>query len=281
MRLATLKDNSVVMITKSGVINLNQLGFNGSMLGLILAGGNELERIKSKASEITGGEALKPESLSAPIKNPSKIVGIGLNYSDHANETGLEIPKSPLIFAKFSSSIIGPADPIIIPEAVTKKVDYEAELGVIIGKRAKNVLPKDSLDYVFGYSIINDISARDIQFGDKQWTRGKSLDTFCPIGPVIVSKDEIHDPQNLEIGCEVNGEILQQSNTKNMIFSVAELISELSHSFTFEPGDVIATGTPGGVGYKRNPPIYLKRGDIVRTWIKGIGEMINQVDSVK
>ncbi len=279
MRLATLKDNSVAIITSSGAVSLRQIGFSGNMLDLILAGNDELSRIKQEAMKVNGGEKLQPDSLSAPLKNPPKIVAIGLNYSDHASETGMEVPKSPLIFAKFSSSITGSSEPIIIPGAVTRKVDYEAELGVIIGKRTKNVLIEDSLDCVFGYTIINDISARDIQFADKQWTRGKSLDTFCPMGPVVVTKDEIPNPQDLELGCEVNGEILQQSSTKFMIFSVAELISLLSNSFTFEPGDIIATGTPGGVGYKRNPPVYLKNGDTIRTWITGIGEMINPVVS--
>lgn len=279
MRFAALKDNSLVLISKSGITELDNLGFKGMMLDLILAGSNELKRIESEASKITKGDKLNPESLAAPITNPSKIVAVGLNYSDHANETKMEVPKAPLIFSKFNSSITGPSDPILIPLGLTQKVDYEAELGVVIGKRAKNVPLEDALDYVFGYTVINDVSARDIQFSDKQWTRGKSLDTFCPMGPVIVSKDELPDPQNLEIGCEVNGQILQQSNTKYMIFSVAELISRLSHSFTFEPGDIIATGTPGGVGYSRTPPVFLKSGDIVRTWIKGIGELMNKVES--
>ncbi len=278
MKLASLKDGSVVLITGKEFIYLKQLGFNGSMLDLISEGDNELKRIKVEADKIHEWAELNSESLSAPVKNPSKIVAVGLNYFDHASETGMEIPKSPLIFSKFSSSITGPYDPIIIPGSVTRKVDYEAELGVVIGKRARNVLIEDSLNYVFGYTIINDVSARDIQFADKQWTRGKSLDTFCPMGPVIVTRDEIADPQKLELGCEINGEMLQQGSTKYMIFGVAELISSLSHSFTFEPGDVIATGTPGGVGYKRNPPVYLKQGDKVRAWIKGIGEMINHVE---
>jgi len=277
MRFATLRDHTLVLITDSGIVDLKKIGFNGNMLDLISEGDKELKRIEEEAKKIKPIEKLKQESIAAPIYNPSKIVAIGLNYSDHANETKMEVPKSPLIFAKFSSSITGPSDPIVIPINLTQKVDYEAELGVLIGKRAKNVPLEEALDYVFGYTIINDISARDIQFGDKQWTRGKSLDTFCPMGPVIVTKDEIPDPQELEIGCEVNGIILQQSNTKYMIFGVAELISRLSFSFTFEPGDIIATGTPGGVGYSRTPPFYLKKDDVVRTWVKGIGELINNV----
>ena len=277
MRFATLKNNTLVIVSKKGIIPLPRLGFAESMLDLINSGDEKIERIKNSIEEIDKGILVEADSFAAPLTNPSKIVAIGLNYFDHAKESKMEIPNSPLVFAKFNNSITGPKDPIIIPNKITKEVDYEAELGVVIGKRTKNISKVDALDYVFGYTVLNDISARDIQFGDKQWVRGKSLDTFCPIGPVIVTKDEIADPQNLEIGCEVNGEILQHDNTKNMIFSVAEIISRLSTSFTFEPGDIIATGTPSGVGFSRKPPIFLKHGDVVKTWIKGIGEMINPV----
>ena len=234
-----------------------------------------MEKIRRFGKKNKKNIVLSHKTLDAPLRNPSKIVAIGLNYFDHAKESKMEIPKSPLVFAKFNNSITGPTDPIIIPKEITEQVDYEAELGVIIGKRAKNIEKEKALEYVFGYTIINDVSARDIQFSDKQWVRGKSLDTFCPMGPVIATKDEIPDPQNLELGCSVNGVALQQDNTKNMIFSVAELISQLSFSFTFEPGDIIATGTPSGVGFSRTPPVFLKSGDVVCTWIKGIGE-INQ-----
>ncbi len=279
MRFATLKNNSAAAVTKNGIVSLSKINFTGSMLELIRLGNEELIRIE-KLIENLKGNPLEEKSLSAPLSNPSKIVGIGLNYFDHAKESKMDIPKSPLVFAKFSSSIIGPTDNIVIPGKVTNQVDYEVELGVVIGKYTKNISTEEALEHVFGYTILNDISARDIQFGDKQWVRGKSLDTFCPIGPVIVTKDEIPDPQNLELGCEVNGELLQHDNTKNMIFSVAELISQLSYSFTFEPGDIIATGTPSGVGFSRKLPIFLKHGDVVRTWIKGIGELINPVIKV-
>ena len=281
MRFATLKNNSVVIVSKIGIIPLTRIGFAGSLFDLIISGDEKIERIKNSIDEISNGILIDADSIAAPYTNPSKIVAIGLNYFDHAKESKMDIPKSPLVFAKFNNSITGPTDPIIIPKKVTNQVDYEAELGVVIGRRAKNISKEKALDYVFGYTVLNDISARDIQFGDKQWVRGKSLDTFCPIGPVIVTRDEITDPQNLEIGCEVNGEQLQHDNTKNMIFSVAEIISQLSHSFTFEPGDIIATGTPSGVGFSRKPPIYLKHGDVVKTWIKGIGELINPVVEVE
>jgi 2-keto-4-pentenoate hydratase/2-oxohepta-3-ene-1,7-dioic acid hydratase in catechol pathway len=247
------------------------------MRELIDAGHTEWVKLKNSVIEIRKDIILSHKTFDAPLRNPSKIVAIGLNYFDHAKESNMEIPKSPLVFAKFNNSITGPTDPIKIPTEITQQVDYEAELGVIIGKRTKNIEKEKALEYVFGYTILNDVSARDIQFSDKQWVRGKSLDTFCPMGPVIVTIDEIPDPQNLEIGCSVNGVTLQQDNTKNMIFSVAELISQLSRSFTFEPGDIIATGTPSGVGFSRKPPVFLKPGDVVCTWIKGIGELMNPV----
>jgi 2-keto-4-pentenoate hydratase/2-oxohepta-3-ene-1,7-dioic acid hydratase in catechol pathway len=277
MRVATLKDGSAVAVTKNGIIPFIQAGFSGSVRDLIEAGEIEWEKLKDSVIRIKKDIILAHKTFDAPLKNPSKIVAIGLNYFNHAKESNMEIPKSPLVFTKFNNSITGPTDPIVIPNGITSQVDYEAELGVIIGKRAKNILKENALEYVFGYTILNDVSARDIQFSDKQWVRGKSLDTFCPMGPVIVTKDEIPNPQNLGLGCSVNGVTLQQDNTKNMIFSVAELISQLSYSFTFEPGDIIATGTPSGVGFSRTPPIFLKPGDVVCTWIKGIGEIINPV----
>jgi 2-keto-4-pentenoate hydratase/2-oxohepta-3-ene-1,7-dioic acid hydratase in catechol pathway len=277
MRLATLKDDSTVAISKKGIIPLTKLGFEGSMRKLIEAGETEWERIENAIHGIKKDFNLSHKTLDAPIKDPSKVVAIGLNYFDHAKESKMEIPNFPLVFAKFNNSITGPTDPIIIPSKITQQVDYEAELGVIIGKRAKDVIQDNVLEYIFGYTIINDVSARDIQFSDKQWVRGKSIDTFCPMGPVIVTKNEIADPQNLELGCSLNGKTLQQDNTKNMIFSITELISQLSYSFTFEPGDIIATGTPSGVGFSRKPPVFLKAGDVVYTWVKGIGELINPV----
>jgi 2-keto-4-pentenoate hydratase/2-oxohepta-3-ene-1,7-dioic acid hydratase in catechol pathway len=277
MRLATLKNGHTVVITAKSILPLRKLGFNGNLLDLIIAGKNELEKIKNKIINVNESIIIAAEGLAAPYKNPPKIVAIGLNYLDHANEAKMQTPKTPLAFAKYPSSIIGPTDDIIIPTAVTKKVDYEVELAVVIGKEAKNVSMEKALDYVFGYTILNDISARDVQFSESQWVRAKSIDSFCPLGPVIVTADEIPNPQNLELGCEVNGKIMQSDSTKNMIFNVASLISILSHSFKFEPGDIIATGTPSGVGFSRKPPVFLKTGDIVKSWIKGIGEMINQV----
>jgi len=224
------------------------------------------------------GDAGRPISgvrLAPPVPDPTKVVAIGLNYADHAAEQGTPPPDRPLVFAKFPSSIVGPGDPIRWDRSLTDQVDYEAELGVVIGRRARNVSEKDALDHVFGYTCLNDVSARDLQFGDKQWVRGKSLDTFCPIGPWVVTADEIPDPQALRIECLVNGEVLQSSTTAQMIFGVRELISQLSHAFTFEPGDIIATGTPVGVGIFRKPQRLLRDGDVVTIRIEGIGDLVN------
>ena len=182
-----------------------------------------------------------------------------------------------MIFAKFPSSVIGPFDDITWDPALTNEVDYEVELGVVIGKKARRVSEADALDYVFGYTVINDISARNLQFGDKQWVRGKSLDTFCPVGPAIVTSDEIPDPQKLAVRCLVNDNVMQTSNTEQMVFGVRELVSYCSQAFTLEPGDLIATGTPGGVGVFRKPPFFLKDGDVVVTEVEHVGRIRNVV----
>jgi acylpyruvate hydrolase len=216
--------------------------------------------------------------LRAPVPLPGKVVCAGLNYRDHAQESGQPIPTSPILFAKFANAVIGPGEEIEIPP-ITVQVDYEAELGVVIGRRAQAVSVAESLDYVLGYTCLNDVSARDLQFADGQWMRGKSLDTFCPIGPWIVTTDEIPDPQALGIRCLVNGRVLQDSSTKQMVFSVAELVSFISQGITLEPGDLIATGTPPGVGFARKPPVWLVPGDVVAVEIEGIGVLENPVAS--
>ena len=186
------------------------------------------------------------------IPRPGKIVCVGLNYRDHAAEGGQDLPKAPLLFAKWPNTLIGDGEPIVLPPESTQ-VDYEAELGVVIGAKAKRVSERDALDHVAGYTCVNDVSARDLQFADGQWTRGKSPDTFCPVGPRLVPREEIADPQALAIRCLVNGEALQDSSTAQMIFSVAEIIAYTSQVITLEPGDLIATGTPAGVGVFRDP----------------------------
>jgi 2-keto-4-pentenoate hydratase/2-oxohepta-3-ene-1,7-dioic acid hydratase in catechol pathway len=214
--------------------------------------------------------------MPLPIERPSKIVCVGLNYRDHAEEQGVALPEAPLLFAKWPNALIGPGEPIVLP-AAAREVDYEAELGVVIGTAAKGVDAADALDHVRGYLPLNDVSARDLQFADKQWTRGKSPDTFCPIGPRLVPREEVEDPQALAIRCTVNGETLQDSSTSLMIFSVAEIIAYVSEVITLEPGDLIATGTPAGVGVFRDPKVLLKDGDEVTVEIEGLGALTNPV----
>jgi 2-keto-4-pentenoate hydratase/2-oxohepta-3-ene-1,7-dioic acid hydratase in catechol pathway len=210
------------------------------------------------------------------IERPGKIICVGLNYRDHAEETGADLPKAPLLFAKWANTLIGPGDPIVIPPEV-HEADYEAELGVVIGRTTSRVSEAEALDAVRGYICVNDVSARDLQFGDGQWTRGKSVDTFCPVGPELVPREQVEDPQALGIRCLVNGETLQDSTTANMIFSVAEIISYVSRTVTLEAGDLIATGTPAGVGIARDPKVLLKDGDEVTIEIDGLGRLTNPV----
>jgi 2-keto-4-pentenoate hydratase/2-oxohepta-3-ene-1,7-dioic acid hydratase in catechol pathway len=211
------------------------------------------------------------------IIRPGKIVCVGLNYRDHAQEGGAELPTAPLLFAKWPNTLIGPGDPIVVPPEATQ-VDYEAELGVVIGTTARRVSERDALDHVEGYVCVNDVTARDLQFGDGQWTRGKSPDTFCPVGPRLVAREEIDDPQALGIRCIVNGRTMQDSSTAQMIFSVAEIIAYTSQVITLEPGDLIATGTPAGVGVFRDPKVLLQDGDEVSVEIDGLGTLTNPVE---
>jgi len=211
-----------------------------------------------------------------PAVFPSKIMAIGRNYADHAAEGGAELPKAPLLFNKLPNALSAHNAPIVLP-AISEKVDYEAELAVIIGRQAKRVAESNALDHVFGYSLINDVSARDLQFGDGQWTRGKSLDTFAPLGPFITTRDEIEDVQALKIEGALNGQVMQASNTARMIFNVAHLVSYLSQGITLQPGDVIASGTPDGVGVFRKPPVLLKPGDVFEVKIEKLGTLRNPV----
>ena len=226
------------------------------------------------------GRRVQVKKLLAPLQ-PAAILCIGLNYRQHANETGAKIPESPILFMKNPAAIANPDDPIVLPNSCMNplQADYEAELAVVIGKSAKNVSADDALNYVFGYTAANDVSARRWQKhgGAGQWVRGKSFDTFCPLGPELVTADEIPDPQTLQLRCILNNEVMQDGNTSDMIFSVAELIRHLSQDMTLIPGTVILTGTPSGVGFVRNPPVYLKPGDIVQIWVEHIGSLINPV----
>jgi len=214
--------------------------------------------------------------LLAPVPRPGKLICIGLNYRDHAIESKMPIPERPVVFSKFSTSVIGPGEAVVVPSK-SEQVDYEAELAVVIGRRAKNVTPEQAYDYVLGYTIVNDVSARDFQFADGQWQRGKSCDTFAPMGQWIVTTDEIPDPHTLSIKLRLNGQTMQDSNTNQLIFGVPELIAFLSESITLEPGDVIATGTPPGVGFARKPPVFLKSGDVMEVEIEGIGTLTSPI----
>lgn len=212
----------------------------------------------------------------APVPRPGKVICIGLNYRDHAAESNMPIPERPVIFSKFSTCVIAPGEPVVIPPS-SQQVDYEAELAVVIGRRAKNVKATRAIDYVLGYTAFNDVSARDFQFADGQWQRGKSCDTFAPMGQTIVTTDTITDPHKLSIKLVLNGQTMQDSNTDQLIFGVPELIEFLTESITLEPGDVIATGTPPGVGFARKPPVFLKPGDEMEVLIQGIGGLGNPV----
>lgn len=211
-------------------------------------------------------------TLLAPVPRPGKIVCVGLNYRDHAAETGKPVPTEPVLFAKFANSVIGDAATVDIP-AVTSEVDWEAELGVVIGRRSTRVDVSDALDHVAGYTCLNDLSARDLQRSTSQWTRGKAIDGFLPMGPWLVTRDEVPDPQDLTISCTVNGRLAQSSSTKEMVFEVAELVSFISQTMTLEPGDVIATGTPPGVGMAQDPPWFLGPGDEVVVEIERLGRL--------
>jgi 2-keto-4-pentenoate hydratase/2-oxohepta-3-ene-1,7-dioic acid hydratase in catechol pathway len=254
-------------------------GLPRTMAALLVDSGAGLGALRAAADPATiarDGTPLSSLRLAAPVPRPGKVVAIGRNYPDHTQEQGATPPPEPLIFAKFTTSVVGPGDEIRWDPSLTQQVDWEAELGIVIGRTARRVSEADALDYVLGYTCLDDVSARDLQFGDKQWVRGKSLDTFCPIGPAVVTLDEIGDPEDLAISCVVNGETVQQDRTSNMFYGVRRLISHCSNAFTLEPGDVIATGTPGGVGVFRDPPRFLHDGDVVQIVIEGVGTLENR-----
>lgn len=233
------------------------------------------EVLNGETGQVVGKLPLSSIQPLNPIDWTGKIVCIGLNYMDHIRETKAKTPERPLIFTKFTTSMTDPGAAIEWSAELTKEVDFEAELAVIIGKTARRVVETEALGYVAGYTCANDVSARDVQLGDGQWIRGKSLDTFCPIGPYFVTADEILDPQSLAIRCTLNDVVVQDSNTREMIFGVAHLISFCSQAFTLEPGDVILTGTPHGVGLGRTPPLWMQNGDTVVVEVEKIGKLVN------
>ncbi len=235
---------------------------------------------KSEGLEGARGKGLLVECsrvrLLAPVPRPGKLICIGLNYRDHAAESKMKIPERPVVFSKFTTSVVAPGEPVMLP-ATSQQVDYEAELAVVIGRRTKSVSSRRALEYVLGYTVFNDVSARDFQFADGQWQRGKSCDTFAPMGPAIVTTDDVSDPHKLSIKLHLNGKTMQNSNTDQLIFGVPELIAFLSETITLEPGDVIATGTPAGVGFARKPPVFLKDGDVMEVEIEKLGKLTNPV----
>ena len=246
-------------------------------IGPSTLGDESLEKLRkldpSSLPTVDGNPRLGP-----CVANVGKFMCIGLNYADHAAETGAPVPKEPVLFMKATSAIIGPNDTVIIPKGSTK-TDWEVELGVIIGKKAQHVSEADALNHVAGYCVVNDVSERAFQSeGTGQWTKGKSCDTFGPIGPWLVTRDEVPDPQNLKLWCEVDGTRMQDGSTKTMIFSVAFVVSYLSGFFTLNPGDIITTGTPPGVGMGKKPnPVYLKPGQVMKVGVEGLGEQTQKV----
>jgi 2-keto-4-pentenoate hydratase/2-oxohepta-3-ene-1,7-dioic acid hydratase in catechol pathway len=241
-----------------------------------LAGGKTTLAAAQKAIAEATGIPLSSVKLLAPIPRPGKIICIGLNYSDHAAETGQAIPKFPVVFSKYANTVIATGENIVLPR-VSEQVDYEAELGFVIGKTARYISAANALDYVAGYLPVNDVSARDYQNRTSQWTIGKTFDTFAPMGPALVTSDEIPNPNNLKISLTINDETLQNSNTDKLIFNIQQLVESLSEVMTLEPGDVVSTGTPPGVGMARNPKRFMKPGDVVNITIEGLGTLSNPV----
>src|SRR5438876_550026 len=280
MKFVTFKRDGLAepgVLRNNDVVSLRGAGF-ATMLDVIAGGVAARPRIEDWVlkPDTSSVASLARVRLLAPILHPPKIICVGLNYRDHAIESNMEIPKVPTIFSKYSTAVIGPGDAIRLPRLSTKP-DYEAEMAVIIGKGGRYIPGAKWQEHVFGYTNLNDVSARDFQMATSQWMIGKTFDTFAPMGPAIVSADEIADPHNLDISLTINGETLQHSNTKHLIFRIPDLIEHLSSVFTLESGDVISTGTPSGVGFARNPPRFLLAGDDVIVRVEGLGELRNPV----
>jgi 2-keto-4-pentenoate hydratase/2-oxohepta-3-ene-1,7-dioic acid hydratase in catechol pathway len=274
-RPGVLRDDRVIDLEAAGL----PAGPNGGLLAIARGGDAMLKNVAKvlKDAKVKSYELSKVKVLP-PIRQPSKIVAVGLNYIDHCKEANLPVPAEPVLFSKFPNSVCGPYDELSWPAGVTKEVDYEVELGVVIGKKARDVEEAAALEYVMGYTVVNDVSARDLQFmGAKQWDRGKSLDTFCPYGPYIVTRDEIPDPHVLQVRTVLNGKEMQNSNTRNLIFNVNKIIAYASQGTTLLPGDLIPTGTPFGVGFSRKPPVFLKDGDECMCEVEKIGSIRNKV----
>ena len=279
MRFLTFQANDTgprpgVLVDDNTVADISGAGPK-DILEVIGGGAEALDRVQRWLSTAPT-VPLRSVKLRAPIPRPPKLICVGLNYRDHAEESKMEIPKVPTIFNKFPSVVIGPGDNIVLPKNSTQP-DYEAEFAFVIGKAGRHVTREQWREYVFGYTNLNDVSARDFQMATTQWLMGKTFDTFAPMGPYLVTADEVPDPAVLDISMTINGEVLQRSNTKNLIFPVPELIAYLSSVVTLEPGDVISTGTPAGVGFARKPPRFLRQGDECVVEVKGLGQLRNPV----
>jgi acylpyruvate hydrolase len=274
-RPGALKGDRVVDLAAAGL----PAGPNGGLIEIARGGDSMIERAR-KAMENGAAKsyALKDVRVEAPIRRPGKVLAVGLNYIDHCKEANLPVPPEPVLFTKWSTSVCGPYDDVVLPAVAANEVDYEVELGLVIGKRATNVSERDALSYVMGYTVVNDVSARDQQFANaKQWDRSKSFDRFCPWGPWIVTRDEIPDPHVLTVRTILNGKEMQNSNTKNLIFNVNKIIAYASQGTTLEPGDLIPTGTPFGVGFSRKPPVFLKDGDVCECEVEKVGTIRNRI----
>ena len=275
-KLGALAGESVVDL--AAALSVNGEPVPSTMRELIEEGPTAWARAAEVLARAPLGPFLRPLQglkLDAPVPNPSKIIAIGMNYADHAREQGKKPPERPIVFAKYPTTVIGPGDEIRWDPTLSNKVDWEVELAVVIGRTTRRVAAADAFEYVFGYTVANDVTARDLQDSDGQWVRSKSLDTFCPLGPWIVTRDEIPDPHGLAIRCLLNGELVQDSKTDQLIFRIPQLVEYLSRAFTLLPGDLILTGTPPGVGHHRKPARYLGDGDVVTVEIDGIGSLSN------
>jgi 2-keto-4-pentenoate hydratase/2-oxohepta-3-ene-1,7-dioic acid hydratase in catechol pathway len=278
MRLAHVTDAARPAALVDGkVLYLDDTLGVGSLDDLIAGGRLMLERARGLID--SGEAALEPDpgSRQAPLLAPAKIVCVGLNYRDHARESGAELPEHPLLFAKLANTIHAPGAAVSWDPELTAQVDWEVELAVVVGERMSRVDPEPALAGVFGYTVANDLSARDLQFGDGQWTRGKSLDGFCPLGPELVTANELGDPRACAVSARVNGETMQDSSTAEMVFGVGEILSFISRGCTLEPGDLVLTGTPWGVGAFRDPPRFLSPGDVVEVEVERIGTLATPI----
>jgi len=265
------------VLNEARTVSLIEAGFP-DLLSIIAGGADALDRVHRW---LAANPADKPFDFDttrvlAPIPHPPKIICIGLNYRDHAVEAKMSLPEVPTVFAKYGNAVTGHRHPIVLP-GNSVKPDYEAELAVVIGRGGRHIPASSWRDHVFGYTILNDVSARDFQMATSQWTMGKTFDTFCPFGPTIVTADEIEDPHTLAISLSINGELLQNSNTSNLVFRIPRLIEFLSSAMTLSPGDIISTGTPAGVGFAHKPPRWLRPGDEVTIEIQGLGRLVNPV----